>query len=238
MDDTKGARVLIGCVTHDKHEAYVTDFLAAIRSQDYGNFDVLFVDTSANDDYTAKLRGSGYIVTKGEAGLDHSIKRITSGRNVIREYALAKGYDYVWFVDTDVIPPKDALTRLLSSGKDINAGICLVSMNVDGSIKAMPNIYRFDGQTNMMAPLQPGSADEKRLEEISAAGFGCVLVSSKALSEVTFRYFAESMAGEDIAFFTDAKEKGLNAFADWTVRCAHLIFPPGDPRNKRFMFDG
>ena len=238
MDENNEARVLIGCVTHDKDAAYVPDFLSAIRAQDHDRFDVLFVDTSANDDYAAKLRGSGYIVVKGEPGVSQKIDRVTRGRNIIRDYALSKGYDHVWFVDTDVIPPSHALSELMSAGKDINAGLCLMSTNVDGSMKAMPNAYKFDEKTNMLTPLTLGELDEDYPTETSAIGFGCVLLSSKVLSELKFRYFEESMAGEDIAFCTDAKEKGFRSFADSRVKCQHRIFPPGDPRNKKFIFDG
>jgi GT2 family glycosyltransferase len=238
MDKNKEARVLIGCVTHDDDEAYVPDFLSAIRAQEYNKFDVLFVDTSANDEYTAKLRGSGYIVMKGEPGVSRKIERVTHGRNMIRDYALSKGYEHVWFVDTDVIPPPVALSKLLSAGKDINAGLCLMSMNVDGNMKIVPNSYIFDDGTKMLAPLALDEMGADSPTEISAAGFGCMLLSSRVLSEVNFRYFEESMAGEDIAFCIDAKEKGFKTFADSSVRCIHRVFPPGDPRNKKFMFDG
>jgi len=237
MDDNKEPRVLVGCVTYDKDEAYITDFLSAIRSQDYRNFDIVFVDTSANDEYSARLRGTGCIVLKGEPDLDHPIKRITSGRNLVRDYATINGYDYVWFVDNDTLPPKDALSRLLSHGKDINAGICLMNMNVDGSSKVMPNVYRFDEGKKSIEPIPIGGVQDGSLMEVSAAGFGCVLLSSKVLSGIKLRYFEDSMAGEDMAFFQDAKEGGFSAFADTGVKCTHLVFPPGDPRNKKFMFD-
>jgi glycosyltransferase involved in cell wall biosynthesis len=236
MEEKKEPRVLIGCVTHDKDEAYVSDFLNAIREQDYKNFDILFVDTSANEDYTARLRGTGYIVTKGEPELDHSIKRITTGRNIARDYALSKGYDFLWFVDTDILPPKHALSKLIAGGKDVNAGLCLISMNVDGNSKVLPNAYKLDS-AKMLIPLSFNDVQNNDSIEVSSAGFGCVLVSKNVLSEIAFRYFENSMAGEDIAFFSDAKEKGFASYADNSVKCAHLVFPPGDPRNTKFMFE-
>jgi GT2 family glycosyltransferase len=237
MEDEKSPRVLVGCVTHDKAEAYLTDFLAAIRAQDYKDIDVLFVDTSANDEYAARLRGTSCIVMTGDASLDHSIKRVTSGRNLIRDFAIEKGYDFVWFVDADVLPQPDALSRLLSAGKAVNAGVCLMSLNAEGNAKVLPNIFKFNDAEKVLEPLSLGEMQGSSLIEVSAAGFGCMLLSSKVISSVKFRYFEDSMAGEDIAFCTDAKELGFPAFADTSVRCTHLVFPPGDPRNKRFMFD-
>jgi len=235
MDDAAKPRVIVGCVTHCKDECYLNDFLDAIRSQDYGNFDILFVETGGDDDYTARLRGTGAIVLKCEGELKHRIERITYGRNAVREHAIRKGYDYVWFVDTDVLPPQDALSRMLSDKKDITAGLCLVSVNVEGATKILPNVYRL-GEEDCIVPLPLGDVMNDDVMEISCAGFGCVLLSSKVLAEVKFRFFQGSMAGEDIAFFNDARGKGFRSFADNSVKCAHRVFPPGDPRNKRFMF--
>ncbi|MBN1544767.1 glycosyltransferase family 2 protein [Candidatus Woesearchaeota archaeon] len=235
MDDAKKPRVLVGCVTHDKDECYLNDLLGAIRSQDFRNFDILFVETAGNDEYAARLRGTGAIVLKCEEVFKHSIERITYGRNAVREYAIRKGYDYIWFVDTDVLPPQDALSRMISEGKDIVAGLCLVSVNVEGVTKILPNIYR-PGRGECLVPFPIGDVMNDDVIEISCAGFGCVLLSSKVLEAVNFRFFQGSMAGEDMAFFNDAREKGFRSFADNGVKCMHRVFPPGDPRNKRFMF--
>jgi GT2 family glycosyltransferase len=236
MEKKEAPRVLVGCVTHDKDEVYLNEFLKAIRSQDYSDYDILFVDTSDNEEYSARLRGTGSIVKKGNNRLVHPIERVTSGRKIVREYAINKGYDHVWFVDTDVVPPEDALSKLISRNKHIVAGLCLVSTNIEGSQKVTPNIYLSDKDEQCIKPLNTHEVMNNDLIEISCAGFGCVLLSRDAFSNVPIRYFEGNMAGEDMAFFTDAKEKGFKAFADNSVKCKHLVFPPGDPRNKKFRF--
>jgi hypothetical protein len=44
-------------------------------------------------------------------------------RNLIAHYAIQNNFDYVLFVDYDMILPKDTLTRLLSYDKDIISGV-------------------------------------------------------------------------------------------------------------------
>ncbi|MBW2967092.1 glycosyltransferase family 2 protein [Candidatus Woesearchaeota archaeon] len=230
-------RVLVACVTHDKDSIYLNGFLESIRSQDYHNHDILFVDTSAADEFTAKLKGSGAIVLKGEPELDHSIKKVTSGREIARKYAVEKGYDYLWFVDTDVMPKKDALSSLLARRKDLIAGVCLSPRNINGTNRVMPNIYDFDDEEGYCRPMWLNEVMEKRLVEVSCAGFGCTLMTGKVMGDIKLRYYENSMAGEDIAYFVDAREKGFRTFADTGVRCSHLVFPPGDPRNRKFLFE-
>jgi len=237
MPENNEPKVLVGCVTYDKDGVYITDFLNAIRSQDFKNTDILFVDTSSSEEYSARLRGTGAIVMSGEKDLDHKIKRVSNGRNLIREYAISKGYDYLWFVDNDVMPKSDALSRLLSHRKDMIAGVCLLPANVDGSTKVVPNIYVIDQKDKGLTPVGLSEVMEDRVMDIASAGFGCVLVSRDVFEKIGIRYFENSMAGEDLAFFSDAREKGFSVFADSRVKCTHLVFPPGDPRNKRFMFD-
>lgn len=59
---------------------------------------------------------------KPDAGVGFSfITRtlIDHARNMMAEVMLNEGYDYLWFVDDDTIPPLDALENMLALDKDI-----------------------------------------------------------------------------------------------------------------------
>lgn len=233
----RSPRVLVGCVTYDKDELHLKGFLDAVRSQDYRNFDIIFADTSGNDEFHARLKGTGAIVIRGAQGLDHSIKRITDGRQRISDYAVEKGYDYLWFVDTDVVPPPDALSRLLSDRKDVVAGVYLSPRNFNGVSKIMPIVQDFADEEGYCRPMGITEVLNDDVIEISCGGFGCTLSTREVLEKVDMRYFEKSMAGEDTAFFVDARDAGFRTFADNGVKCAHRLFPPGDPRNRKLMFE-
>ena len=49
---------------------------------------------------------------------------IDASRNMIVEHALEIGYDYILWVDSDMIVPKDTLLKLLATDKDIVCGAC------------------------------------------------------------------------------------------------------------------
>lgn len=230
-------RVLVSCVTHDKDELYLDGFLESIRSQEYKNYDILFIDTSDNKEFTAKLKGTGAIVLNAETGLDHNIKKITTGREQARQHAIKNNYDYLLFVDTDVRPPPTGLSKLLANRKDVIAGVCLSPRNINGTSRVMPNVYDFADEEGYCRPMFLPDVLNNNLIEVSCAGFGCTLIAKEVLEKVPLRYYKESMAGEDIAFFVDARENKFNTFADNSVKCRHLVFPPGDPRNRKFLFE-
>jgi hypothetical protein len=234
----RNPRILVGCVTYDKDDQYLPGFLDVIRSQDYRNFDILFVDTSDGDEYLAKLKGTGAIALRADVkGADHFIKKIVAGRKAVRKYALEKGYDYLFFVDTDVRPPKTALSKLLSARKDMITGIYLMNSNINGTRRIMASLYDFDDEEGYCRPVFMNDALNNDMKEISAAGFGCTLMTDAVLRKVEIRYYEKSMAGEDIAFYVDARAAGFRTFSDNSVKCAHVVYTPGDPRNRKFMFE-
>ncbi len=233
----RNPRVLVGSITYDKHSIYLNGFLDSIRSQDYKNYDLVFVETSNNKEFIATLKGTGAIVLEGDSNLDHKIKIISSARQQIFDYAKKNNYDYILFVDSDITLPKIALSKLISNRKDIVAAPCLSLRNVNGNAKVLPNVYDFSDEEDFCRPMWLNETLNNNIVPVACAGFGCVLISKQVFEQVKLRYFEKSMAGEDIAFFVDSRKEGFNAFSDNSVKCTHLIFPPGDPRNRKFMFE-
>ena len=123
-------KILIGCVTHEKHSPLLDKFLKSLDEINYKNKDILFVDNSEGKNYFELLKEKGFNVLKESARFnvlkesarfnvlkdnpkENRILNIISGRNIIREYFLDKNYDYLFFLDTDVIVPKDIFQKLL-----------------------------------------------------------------------------------------------------------------------------
>lgn len=234
----RSPKVLVGCVTHDLDESYLQGFLESVRAQSYTNYDILFVDTSGNSEYLAKLKGLGAIAISSESEKDDpKMQRILDGRTKLRRYALDKGYDYLFFVDTDVVLPETALARLLSARKDLVAGVCLNNININGTSRVLPCLFNFNEKETYFSPMQLNDVMNNKLHEVAAGGLSCTLVTRNVLEKVGLRCFESSNAGEDIAFFVDVKSAGFRTFADNKVKCAHLVFPPGDPRNRKFLFE-
>ena len=234
--DSKRPTVLLGCVTYDKDSAYLEGFMESIKTQTYKDFDLLFIDTSSAEGYDAKLRETGAEVIRDSFSHDHSIKKITGGRAKVREYALEHGYDYLFFVDSDVRLPGEALARLIADDKAVVAGVYLTIQNIMGKRFLLPVVADFTDEPDSCRPMALRESLGKDIKEVAWIGFGCILIKRAVIEKVTMRYYEKSMSGEDVAFCVDARKAGFNIFADFSIKCHHLIFPPGDARNNDLDF--
>lgn len=241
-EEKKKARVLVAAVTFDKHSFCLDNFMESLKAQDFKDFDILFVDNSKSADavkYEERLKATGAVVLKDPAVFDHKIKVITNGRKIVRRYFLDhKEYDHLFFVDTDVLLPSFALSRMLNHKKDIISGVVLTNMKVGDEKIIAPCVYDFNkDEPDTVRVIDISEVLPDRLMKIYTAGFGCALISRKVLEKVDIDYNPKSMAGEDVMFFVNAGKLGFEIFADTSVKCEHVLFPVSDRRNDLFRFD-
>ena len=231
----KNPKILIGCPTHDKDSIYLDGFLESINDQDYCDFNILFADTSSNHEFHNVLKKTGAIVIKAKPKKDARMEKIIAGREAIRKYFLKHDYDRLWFVDTDVRPPKNALSTLLSDKKDVVSGVCLGKFKQENEFRVLPCIYKFEKEPGVCRQLNITQVLDNDVDEIAVAGFGCVLIKKEVLEKVKIRQFQEG-GGEDAAFFIDSLKAGFKNFVDKRVKCAHLVYEPGNEKNRKFDF--
>ncbi len=138
---------------------------------------------------------------------------------------LELGFDYCFFLDDDIIPPPDAILRLMSHNLPIVSGIyyrrnnpiCPVMMrNVPGG-KQWVSEYAIPD-----------------LIEVDYVGAGCLLIHANVLKTMPQPWFdwrcdrfdlpeTERMS-EDFAFCENAKKYGYKTFVDTSVQCKHVGF--------------
>ena len=115
-------KVLLGCPTSFHKEYALKEYAEAVKTLDYDNYDILLVDNSPDDIYLNKIKNLGLNVIKGEY-FESAIKRIIESRNLLRKYSLDHNYDYFFSLEQDVLPNKDALSKLAMHNKEIVSGI-------------------------------------------------------------------------------------------------------------------
>lgn len=137
-------------------------------------------------------------------------------RNILHQYQqgraafLAGGYDAMLVIEADIIPPPDALNRLLALEADLAYGV-----------------YRFrhTDRINLVERDEP----ERYLElaalhdgpvEVGGSGLGCTLIRRHVLELIGFRW-GGGRAYADHYFTTDAREAGFSMRADTRVVCGH-----------------
>jgi glycosyltransferase involved in cell wall biosynthesis len=155
---------------------------------------------------------------------------ISQVRNLISEWA--KRYDYLLSVDSDIVLPKDTLTKFLKADKDIISGLY---------IQRIPNTHTLEiymdtpngGQKNIPYDL----VKNRGIVEVAGCGMGCALIKSKVFQTIPYPHFEYHSAlnhkntiSEDIDFCMKARKKGFKIWADSSVICDHI-------GNTKFIVD-
>ena len=227
------AKVLIGVVTYGKQRYCLDPLLESLRGQT-AQADTLFVVNHGESAYATLLRSMHVKVVEDPKPATTRVEKILNGRSYLREYALKNGYDYLFFVDGDVMVPKQPLELLLNLNADIMCGVFLSAFVIDEKTVIAPVIFKDLGNGECQLYTYEGAVVPQILE-IGAASLGCTLLSRKVLEAVPFRTLGNSKTGgEDMAFFVDARAKGFKAFAHTGIKCLHTPYPLNDPRAKFF----
>lgn len=145
---------------------------------------------------------------------------IHQARNQLAKRCLDLGMDYLWFLDDDVIPPKDALAKMLVLDKDI----------VVPPVKIRE---QEEGKKERLALLEEGWGEVTELKETRKIGFGgmsCTLIRRRVLEEM-FKNFERPFefgnaedyyCGEDYLFCYRAKSLGFEIWGIHDVKPLHM----------------
>lgn len=145
------------------------------------------------------------------------VHRLNNSRERLRRYAVQNGYDALWWLDTDTIPPsKDALTRLLSWEKPAVSGLYHYKKSYQ------PVIVSKEKNANASWEDVKASVYGNRLHRISGCGFGCFLVRGQAL-HLPFDYYRKGEDySEDLSWNEAAEENGIEQWMDAVILCKHF----------------
>lgn len=150
---------------------------------------------------------------------------IYTSRDDLARYAMKEGFDYVLWLDSDMIFPEDFHERmfktLTENNLDILSGIYYkrkppYSPVIFDKMQLKGKIWDYSWLEDV-----PDS-----LFEVGACGFGCVLLKTEVLMSVQLKhgYLFHPMqnGGEDVAFCVRARDCGYKIMCDPTIVCGHV----------------
>ncbi|REK56577.1 MAG: glycosyltransferase [Thermobacillus sp.] len=167
---------------------------------------------------------------------EDNMERVGRMKDEIIREAIREGFDYVWFIDSDLLVHPDSLIHLLQADKDIISCIFWTKWREDDV--PMPQVWQSD-QYSMVRARSPARSDKARqaaeaeafLEKLKKPGIhevgglgACTLVSRSALTRgVRFEYIPNlSMPGEDRHFCIRAAVLGFRLYVDTRTPAYHL----------------
>lgn len=147
---------------------------------------------------------------------------IYDARNKFCQQAIEGEFDYIFWLDSDMVFPSYVLQQFMQDGKDIVAGLYF-RRNYPFTPVAFSELRREDGILRMK------DLEEwpNELFEVDGVGFGCVLMKTDCLFDIAGKeggvWFTPTQdAGEDAAFCLRAKEHGYEIWIDPAVKLGHV----------------
>jgi GT2 family glycosyltransferase len=147
-------------------------------------------------------------------------------RNHIVNTFLKTDCEYLLWIDDDVVPPPNAIEKLIAHDVDAVSALCFCTRPNDaGAIAPYPVTMKDapNGEYLIYFPQQP-------LDEIDACGGGCVLVKRslyehpemKAPYQHSMKENGEMGATCDFNIWKRARAAGFKLYVDSTVVCSHI----------------
>jgi hypothetical protein len=176
---------------------------AAIFAQDYdGFYDVMFTRDNPYD----PIRRAAY-------------RNIQLNYEKMRRVALAENYDAVWVVESDTIPPTDALRKLLQVDAPSVSGLYVLRHGSN-----IPNLMQFGVSPGIGSAMTWQSVKDALalgLTTIQTSGgcMGCVLLRRAVLER--FEFITHPQCAPDVPLMQFCWQNQLIQAARLDVRCDH-----------------
>jgi cellulose synthase/poly-beta-1,6-N-acetylglucosamine synthase-like glycosyltransferase len=128
-----------------------------------------------------------------------------------------KDVEYLFMLDSDVMPPPTIIERLLAHKKPMVGGWYRKKGGENEIVVYNSNSLNSDGTTGWHSVEQAG----KGLEKVKAAGAGCWLMKREVAEAIGSRPYNMERGGEDLELCMKVAEAGYDIYIDWDMACAH-----------------
>lgn len=137
----------------------------------------------------------------------------------MRRIALAENYDAVWVVESDVIPPSDALAKLIEIDAPIVSGVYCLRHGT-----GIPNLMRYGnmpgiGSAYEWMDLRRFRNKNQNIIEVSGGCMGCLLIRRTVLER--FEFILTSRGAPDVPLMEFCWQNGYKQLARLDVVCGH-----------------
>lgn len=143
-------------------------------------------------------------------------------REEIVKTAIEQGFSHVFFLDSDMNPPANVITRLISHDKDIVSGMCFKRVP-----PFEPCFYKSVIEDENGTKLEMLTHwEDNSLVEIEGVGMACTLIRTEVFKKLLEKddkiFLPKDNSGEDIGFCKRARAEGFRIFVDTSLDIGHV----------------
>ncbi|MHC1696448.1 MAG: glycosyltransferase family 2 protein [Eubacteriales bacterium] len=177
------------------------------------------MDSVPVDYVTALLRMTKPI---GTEVMHFPLSLVYVAREQIVRYALDNKFTHVFFLDSDMVPPRDIIPQLLAHDKDIVSGAAYMRKP-----PYKPCFYEklSLGEGNEIQ-CEPMLEYPHGLVKVEGVGMACALIRTKVFTSIYEAgypcFFPVPGYGEDLGFCLRARKCGYDLFVDTTLQVGHI----------------
>ncbi len=156
-----------------------------------------------------------------------SVQPVDNARNEIVDEFLKSDCTHLLFIDSDTIPPPDALQRLLAHDKPIVSALTPIIEHDQNLENECGGFYK---KWNCVGMDDKHVKPDTGLVPIKGAGSSCILIKREVFESMDKPYYRfqyqddngkDTIVSEDIRFTIMAISKGFQPYADTSVICKH-----------------
>lgn len=157
--------------------------------------------------------GFGSLFCSSSYGTEAARKKLT---NVFLKF----DYSHLFFLDDDVLPPKDIVAKLLNVGGDVVTAD--YPMMDEDMVTSHCSFYDTFGE------LKRFPFAEKGLKPVDKMGMGCCLIKKEVIAkhkddfEFKFDNDGNAVESEDYYFCKKVKEGKIEIICDFDIKCLHF----------------
>jgi hypothetical protein len=231
MKDYIIPKVLLACPTYDGKNYAVHEWMESAKNLNYVNYDILIVDNTNDGGKNAKWLRETFdveVIHHYNAKVPKLKYLMAECQNIIVERVKEGGYDYLFSLESDIIPPhKNIIQTLINHDKWVVNAMYEIGpegysflllqhikeITLDGILQKAP--------AQMTHPMM-GNFIDGDVKEIHACGVGCCLIHKAIFDYVNFRIDPKSDVHADSVFYMDLYNKGIKSYVDTALICHHM----------------
>ncbi|MDX2000961.1 MAG: hypothetical protein SFW35_00885 [Chitinophagales bacterium] len=220
-------RILLAAPVSNK-KAYVLDeWLQHIRQFSYPAYDILLVDNSHDEHYHQSLWDKGFQCLYCPPGNKRAPEYIADSQNMLRDYFLKEGYDYLFSLECDNFPPLDIIELMLGYKVDNFNIPYFLKKDHHTTLGVQKSVINYGGwcANKVLAPADSVAEFDGKVKYFYAPSFGCSLFSRRLVERVRYRVEANNpFAFSDSFWHMDSNKLGIRPWVHMGIICEHRRF--------------